>query len=389
MVAGVSARKLKVLQVLPALNGGGVERGTLEIARALVARGHESTVLSQGGRLVAELEREGSRHIALDIGRKSPLTLLQYRSVRKLFTRERFDIVHVRSRLPAWVAYLAWRGMDAQTRPHFVATVHGLHSVSAYSGIMCRGERVIAVSDTVRSHIEKYYAQGSKAAHWPRIDMQHVVTIARGVDPEEFPWQYQPPARWLEEFAAQYPQLAGKFVVTLPGRLTRLKGHHDFIAIIGTLVAMGLDIVGLVVGGEDPKRPAYAQEIRARVVSEGLQERVMFLGHRSDMREIYAVSDCVLSLSGKPEAFGRTVLEALALGRPVLAYAHGGVAEILDALYPFGAVLNGDAKAVAERLVHVLQGSEQGGTPKVIRNEKFLLADMQQRTLAIYEELVS
>lgn len=389
MVAGVSARKLNVLQVLPALNGGGVERGTLEIARALVARGHESTVLSQGGRLVAELEREGSRHIVLDIGRKSPLTLLQYRAVRKLFTRERFDIVHVRSRLPAWIAYLAWRGMDAQTRPHFVSTVHGLHSVSAYSGIMCRGERVIAVSDTVRSHIEKHYAQGSSAAHWPHIDMQHVVTIARGVDPQEFPWQYQPPARWLQEFAAQYPQLAGKFVVTLPGRLTRLKGHHDFIAIIGTLVAMGLDIVGLVVGGEDPKRPAYAQEIRAQVVSEGLQERVMFLGHRSDMREIYAVSDCVLSLSGKPEAFGRTVLEALALGRPVIAYAHGGVAEILDALYPFGAVLNGDAKAVAERLVHVLQGSEQGGTPKVIRNEKYLLAEMQQRTLAIYEELVS
>ncbi len=385
----MSARKLNVLQVLPALDGGGVERGTLEIARALVARGYGSTVLSQGGRLVAELEREGSRHIALDIGRKSPLTLLQYRRLRKIFTRERFDIVHVRSRLPAWVVYLAWRGMDEQTRPYFVSTVHGLHSVSAYSGIMCRGERVIAVSDTVRSHIEKHYAQGSSAAHWPYIDMQRVTTIARGVDPQEFPWQYRPPARWLEQFSAQYPQIAGKFVVALPGRLTRLKGHHDFIAIIGTLVAMGLDIVGLVVGGEDAKRPAYAQEIRARVVNEGLQERILFLGHRSDMREIYAVSDCVLSLSGRPEAFGRTVLEALALGRPVVGYAHGGVAEILDALYPFGAVANGNAKGVAERLVHMLQGSELGNVPQVIRNERFLLADMQQRTLAIYEELAS
>ncbi len=391
MVAGVSAasRPVKVLQVLPALDGGGVERGTVEIARALVARGHESTVLSAGGRLVAQLEREESRHIALDLGRKSPLTLLKYRAVRELLAREQFDIVHVRSRLPAWVVFLAWRGMDAATRPHLVSTVHGMYSTSAYSGIMCRGERVIAVSDTVRGYIERNYSQGTAGAHWPQVDMNRVVTIPRGVDPQEFPWQYQPPANWLATFRAQYPQLDGKFVVTLPGRLTRLKGHHDFIAIIGTLVAMGLDIVGLVVGGEDPQRPAYAQEIRARVVNEGLQERVLFLGHRSDMREIYAVSDCVLSLSGKPEAFGRTVLEALALGRPVVAYAHGGVAEILAALFPFGAVVNGDAKGVAARLVNVLQGRQSGNTPQVIRNERFVLAEMQQRTLAIYEELAS
>lgn len=385
----MTAKPLKVLQVLPALDGGGVERGTVEIARALVARGHASTVISNGGRLVAQLEREGSRHVAMDLGRKSPATFLEFAALRRLFEQEKFDIVHVRSRLPAWVAFLAWRGMDAKTRPHLVSTVHGMYSVSAYSGVMCRGEKVIAVSDTVRGYIEQNYSQGGANAHWPRIDMANVVTIPRGVDPQEFPWQYRPSAEWLEKFRAQYPSLAGKFVVTLPGRLTRLKGHHEFITIIGTLVALGLDVVGLVVGGDDPKRPAYAQEIRARVAQEGLQARVLFLGHRSDVREIYAVSDCVLTLSTKPESFGRTVLEALALGKPVVGYAHGGVAEILDALYPYGAVANGDAKAVAERLVHVLQGSETGSVPRVIRNERFLLADMQARTLAVYEGLAS
>lgn len=378
-------KRLRVLQVLPALDGGGVERGTLEIARALVARGHESAVISAGGRLVAQLEREGSRHIALDLGRKSPSTFLRYRALRRLFAHEGFDIVHVRSRLPAWVAFLAWRGMPADVRPHLVSTVHGLHSVSAYSGIMCRGERVIAVSETVRRHIEEHYV----SAHWPHVDMAQVVTIPRGVDPQEFPWQYRPTAEWLAAWQAQFPQLAGRYVVTLPGRLTRLKGHHDFITVIGALAAAGLDVVGLVVGGDDPKRPAYAREIRERVAAENLGERVLFLGHRGDMREIYAVSDCVLSLSTRPESFGRTVLEPLSLGRPVVGYAHGGVAEILDALFPFGAVVNGDAKGVAARLVDVLQGGERGGLPAVIRNERFLLANMQAQTIAVYESLVS
>lgn len=383
----MSARPLKVLQLLPTLDGGGVERGTLEIARALVAAGHRSCVLSKGGRLVAQLEREGSTHFTMDLGRKAPQTFLRFPALRRLFAEERFDIVHARSRLPAWVTFLAWRGMDPVRRPRFVTTVHGLHSVSAYSGVMCRGERVIAVSDTVREHIAQHYAAGTPGAHWPRIAMDRVMTIPRGVDPAEFPWQYQPSADWLAAFRAQYPALAGRFVVTLPGRLTRLKGHHEFITIIGTLAGMGLDVVGLVVGGEDPKRPAYASEIRERVAREGLGERVLFLGHRADMREIYAVSDCVLTLSTKPESFGRTVLEALALGRPVVGYAHGGVAEILDALYPFGAVVNGDAKAVAARLVDVLQGTETGNVPAVIRNDRFLLAQMQARTLALYEEL--
>ena len=372
-------KALKVLQLLPALNSGGVERGTLEIARALVAAGHESVVLSKGGRMVEQLQHEGSRHLARDLGRKSPATFLQYRALRRLFEAERFDIVHARSRLPAWVAWLAWRGMPAGARPHFVTTVHGMHSVSRYSAIMCAGERVIAVSDTVRDYIRTHYPP----SRWPHLADERITVIPRGIDPAEFPRDYQPSDEWLVRFHAEFPQIAGRKVLTLPGRLTRLKGHHDFISLVARLVGEGLDVAGLIVGGEDPKRPGYAKEIRERVQAEGLGERIVFTGHRSDVREIYAVSDCVLSLSSTPESFGRTVLEPLAMGRPVVGYAHGGVAEILGELFPQGAVGKGDVAAATERAQDVIAGR----TPVVEFNTRFLLERMQAQTLAVYGAL--
>ena len=374
-------KPLKVLQLLPALDSGGVERGALEIARALVAAGHESVVLSKGGRLVEPLQRAGSRHIALELGRKSPLTFLHARHLRRLFEAERFDIVHARSRMPAWVAWLAWRGMVLTTRPRFVTTVHGMHSVSRYSAIMCAGERVIAVSDTVRDHIRSHYPP----MRWPHLTDDRITVIPRGIDAAEFPRDYQPSSAWLARFHAEFPQLGQRKVLTLPGRLTRLKGHHDFITLVGKLVAEGLDVVGLIVGGEDPKRPGYAREIRARVLAAGLTERIVSTGHRSDMREIYAISDCVLSLSSTPESFGRTVLEPLAMGRPVVGYAHGGVAEILAELFPHGAVAKGDVGAATLRADAVLKGK----TPAVLPNTRFLLERMQSSTLSLYEALTS
>lgn len=372
-------KPLKVLQLLPALDSGGVERGTLEIARALVAAGHESAVLSTSGRLVAQLEREGSRHIALDLGRKSPATFFKYRVLRKLFEAEHFDIVHARSRLPAWVAWLAWRGMPENARPHFVTTVHGMHSVSRYSAIMCAGERVIAVSDTVRDYIRSHYPP----RRWPHLADERITVIPRGIDPAEFPRDYQPSDEWLARFHADFPHLGQRKVLALAGRLTRLKGHHDFITLVGRLVADGVDLVGLIVGGDDPKRPGYAREVRERVQAEGLGERIVFTGHRSDMREVYAISDCVLSLSSTPESFGRTVLEPLAMGRPVVGYAHGGVAEILAELFPHGAVAKGDVGAATMRVADVLAAR----TPVVEHNTRFLLARMEAQTLQLYGAL--
>lgn len=366
---------MKVLQVLPALDGGGVERGTLEIAEALVRAGHESWVVSAGGRLVAPLEKAGSAHVTWDLGRKSPRTLWQVRPFRAWLQRQHFDIVHARSRLPAWITHLALRKLPAADKPHFVTTMHGLHSVSRYSAIMTRGERVIAVSDTCRRYIVEAY---------PKTDPGRVRLIHRGIDPDAFPRDYRPAAPWMERWHAQYPHLRGRFVVTLPGRLTRLKGHMEWLEIMASLRDRIPNLAGLIVGGESPAKKAYADEVREAIRRLNLESVITMTGHRTDMRDIYAISDVVVSLSTKPESFGRTVLEPLAMGVPVVGYARGGVAEILEALYPDGAIVPGDLEQAARTISRIRRGE----TMPVRKNERFLLSNMQEETLALYEELV-
>ena len=155
---------LTVLQVVPELEAGGVERGTLEVARELVRRGHRSLVISNGGRMVEQLQREGSTHIQCPIGRKSPLTLWQFGRMRRLLRDEHVDVVHARSRIPAWVTWLAWKSLPTTQRPHFVTTVHGLYSPNAYSQIMTRGEVVIAVSRTFRTTSRRTIRRRPKTA---------------------------------------------------------------------------------------------------------------------------------------------------------------------------------------------------------------------------------
>lgn len=352
-----------------------MERGTLEIALALVSAGHESAVLSGGGRLVGRLRQQKSEHHAWDLGSKNPLTLRHVRPLRKWLTRQRFDIVHLRSRMPAWIVWLAWRGMDPLTRPRLVSTVHGLHSVSRYSEIVTIGERVIVVSEAVRNYVLDNY---------PRCPPQKLQLIYRGIDPQEFPRDHRPPEEWLKQWHRDFPQLLDKHVITLAGRLTRLKGHHDFLAVIRQLRDSGENVHGLIVGGEDPKRQSYAQELYDKVNAEQLAPLITFCGHRSDLRDIYAVSDAVVSLSQQPESFGRTVLEPLAEGVPVVGYAHGGVAEILSALFPSGSVPLGNTDAACIALRQILHGdsSEPG------ENTHFLLAKMCENTLSLYTELL-
>jgi len=334
-------RRLTVVQILPALESGGVERGTLEVGKYLVEQGHRSIVISAGGRLVEQLIREGSEHLAWDVGRKSLLTLLRYVSrLRRLLRDENIDILHVRSRMPGWVAYLAWRGMPANKRPRFITTFHGLYSVNAYSGVMVKGEHVIAVSDTVRAYILNNYPQTAAA---------HIRVIPRGIDPATYPLGFQPSAEWLATWKNQFPQLIGKKVLTLPGRITRLKGHEDLIDLIARLKAQGDPAHGLIVGGAEEKKQRYLAELRDKVARFGLQQDITFTGHRSDLREIMAASDLVLSLSTKPESFGRTVLEALSMGVPVIGYNHGGVGEQLARLFPQGRVSLGDIDGLLEK----------------------------------------
>lgn len=361
---------MKVVQVLPALASGGVEQGTLEIAAALVAAGHESVVVSAGGRMVAALEKAGSRHVRWNIGRKHPATLLRVGAFRRWLAREGPAILHARSRLPAWVAWLAWRGMPLQARPRFVTTVHGLYSVNAYSAVMTRGERVIAVSDTARDYVRRNY---------PHVDETRLRTVYRGVAPERFHRGFQPSTAWTEAWRRERPQLAGKALVTLPGRLTRLKGHHDFLHIMRAVAKNHPAAVGLVVGGADAKHRAYEAELKAHGAE------LVFLGHRDDLREIMAVSAAVVSLSTHPESFGRTVLEALSLGTPVVGYAHGGVGEVLAQVFPPGRVAPGDQIAAASALGRVL--GDPAEARAAVPAHEFTVARMCTETLALYEEL--
>lgn len=365
--------RLSVAQLLPALDGGGVERGTLEVARELVRRGHRSIVISAGGRLVPQLVGEGSEHLAWPLGVKSPLVLRWVRPLRRWLAEQHIDILHARSRLPAWIGWLAWRRMDPATRPRFVATVHGLYSVSRYSAIMTRGERVIAVSETVRDYLQH---------HYPALPAERIRVIHRGVDPAAFPYGYRPSSTWLADWHRQYPQLRDASVLTLPGRLSRLKGHEEFIELIARLRAQGLPVRGLIVGGVEPRRQRYADQLRQKVRSLDLEEVILFAGHRVDMREIYAVSTLVFSLSRQPESFGRTVLEALSLGRPVVGYEHGGVGEILARMYPAGRIPVGDRDALTARTIELLAAA-----PPVPSEPLFPLRRMLDETLALYESL--
>lgn len=369
----MAERKLTVVQVLPALEGGGVERGTLEVAQELVKRGHRSWVISGGGQLVSRLTGQGSRHLQWPIGEKSLWTLRWVRRLRAFLEEQQVDILHVRSRMPAWVAWRAWKGMPEDHRPRLVTTVHGLYSVNRYSEVMTRGEKIIAVSDTARRYILDNY---------PKVDPARIELIHRGVDPTVFPHGYRPADSWSQRWFDQYPFLLERFVLTLPGRLTRLKGHLDFVQLMERLLADDVPVHGLIVGGEDPRRKRYAQQLREEIAKRGLQERISFTGHRMDVRDIYAASNVVLSLSRKPESFGRTVLEALYMGVPVLGYDHGGVGEILGELFPLGRVPLGDIEALtaAVRAIHAQR-------PEVPPTRAYDLQRMLDATMGLYEGL--
>ena len=367
------ADKLTVVQMLPALESGGVEKGTLEVGRYLVQHGHRSIVISAGGRLVEQLVREGSEHVQWPVGAKRFTTLRYIWKLRELLARERPDILHLRSRLPAWIGYRAWKGLPPASRPHLVTTVHGPYTPGRYSSVMVRGERVIAISDMIRAYILKNY---------PWVDPGIIRVIPRGVDPAAYPYGYQPSADWLAKWRAQYPQLAGKYVITLPGRLTRWKGQEDLIRIIAGLKRRGLPVHGVLVGDAHPRKQYYADELRKQVQAAGLDADITFAGHRGDLKEIMAVSDVVLSLSTDPEAFGRVSLEALTLGVPVAAYDHGGVAEQLAAVFPQGRVPVGDTAGAEELLAHWYVER-----PAIPTHNPFTLERMLRSTLETYLEL--
>lgn len=368
------SKKRKIIQVLPALDAGGVECTVREIAAAVVQAGHESLIISAGGRMKELLEQEGSTNITMEVGKKSLSSFLKVRKMRALLRELNADIVHVHSRVPAWIVYLAWRGMNPSTRPRLLTTVHGFYSVNFYSRVMTNGERVITVSESAKKYVLDNY---------PLVDPEKVQAISLGVNSEQYYPGYKPTEKWWVAWRAEFPELRDKWVVCLPGRLTKIKGHVDFFSVVKELKEKGIPVHGLIVGEAHKKKKEYADSLKVMVSEMGLEESVTFTGHRTDLREVMAASDVILSLTNVPESFGRTTLESLALGKPTLGYAHGGVEEQLNVFLPEGKVPVNDAESAA-RLLESWYANPPGMPGEIL--PPYRLSDMTDAHLSIYEE---
>lgn len=357
---------ITVAQIVPEMHGGGVEQGTLEVARHLVASGHRAIVISAGGRMVESLTESGATHITLPVGRKSPRTIALAPKLRRILRSESVDVVHARSRVPAWLCVLAL-GRRKTGHPAFLTSVHGLYSVNRYSRVMTRGDLIECVSETARRYV---------CDNYPSTDQQKLVVIPRGVDTEVYHPGFRASSDWEVRFRESLG-LPSDPLVILPGRLTRLKGHHDFIEVMQRLESSGVRATGLIVGGEDPRRPGYAAELREAVANS---PNVVITGHRKDLREILSISAAAVSPSTHPESFGRTVLEALSLGIPVAGYDHGGVGEVLSELFPYGRVSIGDIRGMTEVTGRLVRGEAD----PIRQNTRFTLGEMLSKTLELY-----
>ena len=362
---------MRITQLLPELNEGGVERGVVELSRELVKLGHDSIVISSGGKLAAQIEADGGRHITFDLCSKNPLTApLRIMQLRRLLGQLGPDILHARSRVPAWLGWLANRTLHLP----FVTTVHGFNSVNFYSRVMTFGDRVICVSSAIRDYVQRHYG----------VPAEKLVVIPRGVDLVQFD-----PARLDRQFLASFRReygLEGRYVVTSVGRITQLKDYETFIDAL-ILVKKALpEVLGLIVGGVRDDKQAYFRQLQQRIASAGAEEYIRFTGSQQQVAEIYSLSDLVVSSSKKPESFGRAAAEALAMERPVLATNHGGVVDIVrdgetGYLFP-----PGEAAGLADLIVRTRLTRFAGLRDFVAKN--FTLERMVTETLSVYQDLV-
>lgn len=361
---------MKIVQLLPELNEGGVERGTMELSRELVKLGHESIVISAGGKLQEQIEKDGGTHITFDICSKNPLSApWRIIKLRKLLRTLNPDILHARSRVPAWLAYLANKRLHIP----FVTTVHGFNSVSPYSAIMTKGDSVICVSGAIKSYIQEHY----------QTEEKKITVIPRGIDLEKFnPKNID--ERFIKNFKKEY-HLDGKRVITTVGRITQLKDHQTFIHSIALLKKNDPQIVGLIVGGVRDDKQEYFHSLGVLVKEFDLDDNIIFTGSQNRVSEIYALSDVVVSSSKKPESFGRSVAEALALNTPVVATDHGGVLDIIvegenGFFYPVG------ESEILTKCIDRCSYLKFDGYSYIVKN--FSLEQMVQKTIKVYAEVM-
>ncbi|MFH5926181.1 glycosyltransferase family 4 protein [Roseomonas xinghualingensis] len=367
-----------VLQVLPALGQGGVERGTVEIARALVEAGGRALVASAGGPMVAELEAAGARHFTLPLDWKSPAALLSNAgALREIVKAEEVRIIHARSRFPAWSALMAARATGAR----FVTTYHGSYNEGfpgkrLYNSVMARGERVIAISEHIAALVRERHG----------ADPARLRVIPRGVDPARFDPAAVSPER-IEALRRDWSLPANRPVILMPARLTRWKGQGVLLRAAAMLPEPHPLIV---LAGDAQGRDAYRAELEQRATEMGVTAR--FPGPVVDMPAALALADLVIHASTDAEAFGRTIVEAQAMRRLVIASDLGAPRETVEEGVTGWRLPPGDPAALAGAITRALslppeQSAAIGEAARAAVLARYTTRAMQDATLAVYREL--
>lgn len=371
-----------ILQVLPSLVTGGVERGTIEIVQAIVQAEGIALVASAGGPLVHAVERAGGRHVTLPLHSKNPLTIWRNAArLADLIRRENVQIVHARSRAPAWSAWLACR----RTGAHFVTTYHGTYNEDfpfkrRYNAVMAQGEIVIAASRFIAGLIRSRHG----------VPEARLRVIWRGIDPAVFDPDAVGPDR-LARLTRAWRLPDGAPMVVLPGRLTAWKGHR---VLLEALAKLDRQDVCCVLVGSDQGRSHYAAELVRQAQRLGIADRVRLVGNCDDMPAALMLSDVVVHASTQPEAFGRVVIEAQAMGRPVVAADLGGPVETVEHGVTGWRVPAGDPDALAAAITHVLALPEAerhalGERARAAVLRSATVRAMQDATLDVYEAVLT
>jgi len=369
-----------VLQVIPSLVSGGAERGTIDLAGTLAASGWTAYVASSGGPMEHQLARLGVRHLKLPLASKNPLVMRRNAAALiEIVRRHKIDIVHARSRAPAWSAWSAARA----THRRFVTTFHNAYDTDLplklwYNSVMARGERVIAISQFVGEHVASVYGVGP----------DRLRVIPRGVDIALFD-----PRRVNGErvcaLATRWRVPEDAAVVMLPGRLTRWKGGLDFIEAIARLGRR--DLCCLLVGAE--QRPGFRRELEATIERLDLVGMFRIVEDCNDMPAAYMLSDVVVSASTDPEGFGRVITEAQAMGRPVVATDHGGARETIVPRVTGWLAPPRDPVALADAITEALRldaGARAAFARRAIAHvaANYTREAMCGKTIDVYEELL-
>jgi glycosyltransferase involved in cell wall biosynthesis len=382
VVAADTARPLTVLQLVPGLESGGVERGTVEVAQAITAAGGRALVASNGGRLEPLLRRAGGEQIALDVGAKSPFAIARNaREIADIVRKHQVDVIHARSRAPAWAG---WKAAQATGTP-FITTFHGTYNEpnwlkKRYNSVMARGRPTIAISEFIKGLIQSRYG----------VADDQIVVIPRGADIDTFAEEMVSTERTIALAQSWGVIEDPRPIVLLPGRLTGWKGHRDMIAATAKVVAMGETDFQVVFAGDDGGS-GFGRTLEKEIVEAGLSGQIRMVGHCTDMEAAYKLAAVVVSASTDPEAFGRVSVEAQAMGRPVIASAHGGSVETVDHgktgwLYP-----PGDTSALAQAICEALQldpsgRAHMGVAGRARIRSRFTIQMMQEATLRVYEQ---